>query len=143
VGVQLLPVIGFLVLWQWDRRRRFLEAHPEIVRRRQAKRALRREKIKLRAAVSAGDAAAFGRHAVAAMTIAAAPHFPAHPRALVCGDVLERLEAAEQNGVTGETVRKLFEAADNRFARSPQTRADLIALQAAVEAVLQKLEEKL
>ena len=38
VCVQLAPVAGFLGLWRWDRRRKFLEAHPEIVRRRKAKR---------------------------------------------------------------------------------------------------------
>ncbi len=59
VGVQLAPVLGFLALWQWDRRRRFLEAHPEIVRRRLARRALRREKRALEQAAAAGDAAAF------------------------------------------------------------------------------------
>ena len=97
VGVQVAPAIGFLALWQWDRRRRFLEMHPEIVRRRQARRALRREKCKLQRAVADGDAAAFVRHAAAAMNIAVAPHFPANPQALVCGDVLAQLELADQN----------------------------------------------
>jgi hypothetical protein len=140
IGVQLVPLIGFIALWQWDRRRRFLAAHPEIVRRRKAKRDLRREKIKLQKAVAAGDAAAFTQHAVNAMKIAVAPHFPAHPQALVGGDVLWLLDAA---GRDGETVRAMFAADDSQFAITPTTQADLLSLHSAVEAVLQKLEARL
>ena len=143
VGVQLAPVIGFVALWQWDRRRRFLEAHPEIVRRRQARSALRREKGRLQKAIAAGDAAAFVQHAADAMKISCAPHFPAHPQALVCADVLAQLDGAEQNRRAGETVRKIFAAADSQFAATPQIRADLLALNSDVEAVLQELEAKL
>jgi len=143
VCVQLVPVIGFLALWQWDRRRRFLEAHPEIVRRRQARSALRREKGRLQKAIAAGDAAAFVQHAADAMKISCAPHFPAHPQALVCADVLAQLDGAEQNRRAGETVRKIFAAADSQFAATPQIRADLLALNSDVEAVLQELEAKL
>ncbi len=143
VGVQLAPVIGFVALWRWDRRRRFLEAHPEIVRRRQAHRALRREKRKLQKAVAAGDAAAFVQHAAEAMRIAVAPRDAANPRALVCPDVLAQLGGADQKGRAGETVRKIFAAADAQFAATPQIRADLLALNSDVEAVLQELEEKL
>jgi hypothetical protein len=142
-GVQLAPVLGFLALWQWDRRRRFLEAHPEIVRRRRARRALRREKRALERAASANDAAAFVRHAADAMRISCAPHFPAHPRALVCADVLTQLEGAEANNRGGDTVRKIFAAADAQFAASARTQTDCLALQSDVAAVLQKLEEKL
>ena len=143
VVVQLVPVAGFVLLWQWDRRRRFLAAHPEIVRRRQALRALRREQVKLQKAVAAGDAAAFGRHAAEAMRIACAPHFPAPPQALVGGDVLAQLGEAERNGRAGGTVRKVFAAADAQFASVPPPPVDLIELHSDVAAVLQKLEEKL
>ena len=108
VGVQLAPVIGFVALWRWDRRRRFLEAHPEIVRRRQARRALRREKRQLQKAVADGDAEAFVQHAAEAMRIAVAPRDAANPRALVCADVLAQLDGADQNNRAGETVRKNF-----------------------------------
>ena len=143
VGVQLAPVLGFVALWQWDRRRRFLEAHPEIVRRRQARRALRREKGKLQKAVAAGDAAAFVEHAANAMKISCAPHFPAHPRALVCADVLAQLDGPDQTVRTDETVRKIFAAADAQFAATAQTQTDCLALRSDVEAVIQRLEEKL
>ena len=143
VCLQLVPVVGFLALWQWDRRRRFLEAHPEIVRRRQARRALRREKNKLTKAASAGDVTAFVRHAADALKIVCAPQYPAHPQALVRADVLAQLDDAERIGRAGETVRKIFAAADPRFALTPQAQADLLKIQSDVDAVLQKLEEKL
>jgi len=141
--LQILPVYGFYLLWQWDKRRRFLEAHPEIVRRRKARRDLRREKVKLQKAVSAGDAGKFVQHAAAAMRIAVAPHFPADAQALVGGDVLSQLDEAGRGGQAGETVRKIFAVADAQFAATPPARADLLVLQAAVETTLQKLEEKL
>ena len=143
VGVQLAPAIGFLALWQWDRRRRFLAAHPEIVRRRRARRALRREKRRLQKAVAAGDSEDFLRHAVAALRVACAPHYPAHPRALVCADVLEQLGPAGANGRDADMVRRLFAAADAQFAATPQTRGDLLELNPAMETLLQKLEARL
>jgi hypothetical protein len=142
ICVQLAPVIGFVALWRWDRRRRFLEAHPEIVRRRQARRALRREKSKLQKAAAAGDAAAFVQHAANAMRIAVAPRDAANPRALVCADVLAQLDGAHQNRAR-ETARKIFAAADAQFAASAQTQSGLLELHSEVEAVLKELEEKL
>jgi len=141
IALQLVPAFGFLVLWQWDRRRRFLAAHPEIVRRRQARRSLRKEKVKLQKAMAAGDGKGFVQHAAEAMKIACAPHFPAHPRALVCGEVLAQLE--DPRGAAGETVRKVFAAADSQFAGTPQTPADLLALHSDVMVVLNQLEGKL
>jgi hypothetical protein len=146
VGAQFVPVVGFLALWQWDRRRRFLAAHPELVRRRQARRALRREKRKLQKAADAGDAPAFVRHAAEAMKIACAPHFPAHPQALVCADVLTQLNGADQNGRFSDIVRKIFTAADAQFAATPSNipgPADALAWKSDVESILQSLEAKL
>ena len=143
VALQFLPVIGFLALWRWDCRRRFFAAHPEIVRRRKAKRDLRREKIKLQNAFVAGDAEKVARHAADAMKIAVAPNYPANPQALVCADVLAQIDATEQNGRARETVREIFMAADTQFSLAPQTQADLLKLKSEIEAVLLKLEEKL
>ncbi len=143
IGIQIAPVIALFALWRWDCRRRFLEAHPEIVRRRLARRALRREKFNLKKAAASSNTDAFVQHAVAAMQIAGAPNYPANPHALVCADVLAQLDSAEQSGRIGETVRKVFAAADARFALTPQTQASLLALAEDVENVLLKLEEKL
>jgi hypothetical protein len=143
VGVQLMPVIGFLALWQWDRRRRFWEAHPDQFRRREARRALQREKIALQKSVATGDATAFVQHAVNALRIAVAPHYPANPQALVCADVLAQLDDAERAGRAGETVRKIFAAVDAQFASTAQAQADWLALQPAMAELLLKLEAKL
>jgi hypothetical protein len=143
VVVQILPIVGFIVLWRWDERRRFLEAHPDIVRRRRAKRDLRREKIKIQRAIAASDSESFVRHAAAAMQFAVAPHFPADARALVGADVLAQLCDAQRNGSGGETVRKIFAAADAQFAIAEQTQMDVLALQPEVETMLKMLEEKL
>lgn len=143
VVVQLAPVAAFLALWQWDRRRRYLAAHPEIVRRARARRALRREKQRLKQAIATGDAGAFVQHAARAMSIAVAPHFPAEARAMVGADVLTQLDAAAQNGPGAETVRQIFAAADAQFAAHPPPPPELAALCPGVESVLQALEEKL
>ena len=143
VGIQLLPVAGFCLLWQWDRHRRFLEAHPDLVRRRKARRDLRRKKMELQKAAAAGDAESFIQLAAAAMRIAVAPHYPANPQALVGGDVLARLDSASQNGGTADTVKQIFAATDRRFAAQAKPPADWLALNADVEAVLQQLEAKL
>ncbi|HEX3625834.1 MAG TPA: BatD family protein [Verrucomicrobiae bacterium] len=143
VVFQIIPILGILGLWQWDRRRRFLEAHPEIVRRREARRLLRREKRLLLGAARRGDEAAIVRHAANAMKIASSPHYAAHPQALVCGDILNHLHDTDRNGAIGETVRKIFAAADARFASAPNGAANWPALTSDVSTVLLKLEEQL
>ena len=143
VFLALLPLYVIFRIWQRDERRRFLEAHPEIVRRMKARKDLRVEKIKLREAVAAGDAEKFVRHAAAALRIVVAPHFPADDRALVGGDVLAQLDETERGGVAGETVRKIFAAADAQFAGTKKETADLLGINSAVQAVLEKLEAKL
>ena len=77
------------------------------------------------------------------MRIAVAPRDAANPRALVCADVLAQLGSADQNNRAGETVRKIFAAADAQFAASAKTQADCLALESGVEAVLAELEAKL
>ncbi|MDR3459487.1 MAG: hypothetical protein P4N60_18825 [Verrucomicrobiae bacterium] len=143
VCLQILPVLAFIALWRWDERRRFLEAHPDIVRRRRAKRDLHREKIKMQRAASAGEADAFARHAAAALRIAVAPHILADAQALVGADVLSQMDEAERTGPAGETVRKVFAATDVQFAATAQSRADLLGSQTDVDGVLEKLEERL
>lgn len=143
VFLALLPLYVFFRIWQWDERRQFLEGHPEIVRRMKAQKDLRVEKNKLRKAAAAGDAEKFVRHAAAALRIVVAPHFPADDRALVGGDVLSQLDEAERSGVAGETVRKIFAAADAQFAGAKKEPVDLLGINSDLQAVLEKLEEKL
>ena len=145
--VQAAPIAAFLGLWSWDRRRRFLEEHPEILVRRRARRALRRNWRTLRRAASGGDGAAFATAAVSALRVACAPHFPAEPRALVGEDVIHLLgqnEAPAGPDGTAAVVRRFFAVTDeSRFSKTPANAGDLLALQAQLELVLQRLEARL
>jgi hypothetical protein len=142
--LQLAPAGAFFGLWSWDRRRRFLEQHPDVLWRRRARRALHRERRALEKAASAGDASRFGILAVSAMRIACAPHYPAEPRALVGGDVLALLPEGDRTGRTGEVVRRFFSITDaERFSCTQPPTSDLLALQPDLESILNQLEERL
>ena len=139
--VQGLPVLGFIGLRIWERRRRRWEQHPEWRRRREARRALRRAR---RVLERAADDADFLRGAVSALQIACAPHYPATPRALVCGDILQLFPAAEREGEPGETVRRIFAAADTAaFAANKGTRSNILAEKVRLKKILANLEERL
>ena len=142
--VQLTPAVAFFGLWRWDRRRRYLEKHPDIILRRRARRALRRQWRILRRAARAADARGFAAAAVNAMRVACAPHYPAEPRALVGGDVLPLLPEPERAGRSGEVVRRFFAVTDAvRFDTAPPSATELLPLQPELERVLQQLEQKL
>jgi hypothetical protein len=143
-AVQIAPVLLFGGLWLWDRRRQYLEQHPEIVRRRRARRELRRVKRQLHRAAQAGSAADFTRLGVSALQIACAPHFPADPRALVCGDVMEVLDAEERRGKAGEIVRQFFTTSDlKNFSDSNNCDGQLLSLAGGLDGILVKLEARL
>ena len=142
--VQLAPAACFLGLWVWDRRRRYLEGHPEVILRRQARRALRRHRRTARRAARAADATHFGAAAVNALRAACAPHYPAEPRALVGGDVLQLLPEVERVGRGGEVVRRFFAVTDAaEFSTAKPNAAELFRLQPELERVLQQLEQRL
>ena len=142
--IQLAPAFAFFGLWSWDRRRRYLETHPDIVLRRRAKRALRRQRRVLQRAARVADAPRFATAAVNAMRVACAPHYPAEPRALVGGDVLPLLSETERSGRAGEVVRRFFNATDAaRFGTAAPSVADLLPLKPDLDRVLQELEERL
>jgi len=144
LGAQLVPLFGFVGLWFWDRRRRFFEQHPEVLVRRRARQALRRERSALDNAVRKSDAVAFARSAVVALRVAGAPHFPAMPRALVGRDIIELFDGAKRDGRTGEVVRKIFTVTDAvQFSPSPQELSELLALQPELDRILDQLEERL
>lgn len=142
--VQLAPALALSGLWIWARRRRYDELHPELVRRRQARRALRHAKRAIRRAAAAGDAPGFVRRAVAALQVAAAPHFPAEPRALVCGEVLSLFDAGERCGRTGEVIRSLFTRDETAcFGREIEALPPPFKLQSELEGILQRMEARL
>jgi hypothetical protein len=144
---QLAPAAAFAGLWAWDRRRRYLERHPDVVLRRRALRALRRQWRTARHAARRGNAEEFAAAAVKAMQVACAPHYPAEPRALVGSDVLE-LICSPGNGQDSrksvQAVRRFFSITDaSRFADSPAVFTELLSLQPELDDVLQQLEAKL
>ena len=144
--VQLLPVAGLLGLMRWAQHLRYLEAHPEIMRRRRARRALRREKRQWRRAIAAGDAPGFVQSAANAMRIAPAHRiFPAEPQALVCADVLSQLDSEDQTSHVGETVREDFHGGGRAVCRDAGGAGgcDDIARGQGGHRSLMKLEEKL
>jgi len=144
VGIQVAPALVFAGLWWWERRRRYLELHPEIVRRRRARRDLRQAKHRLRRAAEAGVPAEFAQSSVNALRIACAPHFPANPRALVCADVLAVLSEDERRGEAGHLIRQLFTAADAKsFGESREAQGGLLRLTPGLNVVLTKLEARL
>jgi hypothetical protein len=138
------PVLGLVALWLESRRRQFWEAHPDLWRRREARRALHRERRKLRAAAEAKDARGFAASGVQAIRLVCAPHFPAEPRALVCGDVLQLLPEAERLGEPGTVVRRFFLETDAlNFAGVPGDTSRLLELQAPLDRLLATLEVRL
>jgi len=142
--VQFGPVAGLLAWWGWARRQRYLAAHPEILRRRHARRALRHERRVLHGAVARNDPAGFARSAVAALQIASAPHYPAEPRALVCGDVLGLFDERQQRGQTGDTIRRVFAQCDaTDFSASHRNGNPLFELKVELDRILKQMEARL
>jgi len=142
--VQLAPGAAFLGLWGWDRRRRYLEQHPDVVLRGRARRALRRQKRVLQRAVERSDGPAFAAAAAGALRIACSPHYPAQPEALVCGDILPFLPEPARVGRPGETVRRIFAAADAAsYSADHGNEGDLLSLRPVLDGILTQLEAKL
>jgi hypothetical protein len=144
--LQLAPAALFGALWLWDCRRRHLELHPEILRRRYARRALRREWRTARQAARSGDAPKFTTAAVNAMRAGCAPHYPAEPRALVGGDVIQLLAAGEHARPEreGEIVRRFFASADAaEFNGEKEDGRELLGLRPELDSVLEHLEQRL
>ena len=141
---QLVPAAAFFALWAWDRRRRFLEQHPEIILRRRARRALLREWRAVRQAARNADAQAFAAAAVRAIRVACAPHYPADPRALVGADVLELLRGSGAPAGSADAVRRFFSVTDaSLFATGSTDATELLALQPELDQVLGQLESRL
>jgi len=141
---QLVPAAALGGLWIWDRRRRFLREHPEVVLKRRARLGLRREWRRARRAAEARDAAGFAQGAAGALREACAPHGAANPSALVCADVLKELPPDEQRGAGAEMVRRLFSAADAlSFGGAENRPDDLLSLRPELERILEGLKARL
>jgi tetratricopeptide (TPR) repeat protein len=142
--VQLAPAFFFAVLWQWERRRRYFETHPEELLRRRARRALRRERRGLKSAAQSGDAAKYLQRAIAALRIAAAPHYPAEPRALVGADILALLEESDRVGSAGRVATEFFSSYDAQaFSSAATPITGLLSKTTEFDRLLDLLESKL
>jgi hypothetical protein len=140
-AVQSVPVLCLLGAWGLERRRRFLLAHPDIVRRRIARRALRRERKMLRRCARLNDEPSFVTHVAAAMRVAAAPHLPAVDRAVVCEDVLSVVESAAHRNGRSKLVREIFEAENAACFSKEATRCShLLEARNEIEALLNEME---
>jgi hypothetical protein len=144
LALQLVPAVALAALWAWDRRRRFLEDHPELVRRRRARRAMQRELKLARQAAHAGDAAGYLRAAANALREGSAPHTEANPAAFVARDVVHELPHTVAVGEDGALVQKLFAELDAaRITGRFPGREELLRHHAGVERLAQRLEERL
>jgi hypothetical protein len=143
-AAQLLPAGLLAGLWIWDRRRRHLAAHPEILLKRRARRAMRRELQLARRAAAMRDTVSFVHRASNALREACAPHIAAHPGSLVCADVLREFSTPGDAPRQGELVRKLFAADDAlRFGGKIRDEHELLALRPELESLLEKLKGRL
>jgi len=142
--LQLAPAALLGGLWLRERRRRFLELHPEVVLRARARRGLRRQLRLARHAAAARDTRGFVTATVNAMREACAPRAAANPAALVCADVLEALAPAERDHAEGQLVRTLFGVADaDRFEDLAPDGTRVLALQPQIETLLEKWRARL
>lgn len=143
-ALQLIPALALGGLGLWDRRRRYLAQHPEVVLKARARRRLRRHVRLLQRAAAAREATGFVHAAVGALREVCAPFEAANPEALVCADVLRALGPAERIGTEGRLVCALFAAADaHHFEDQAPEGAAVLALQPELEALLAKWREKL
>jgi hypothetical protein len=144
LALQLVPASLLGGLWLWDRRRRYLARHPDLVLKARARRGLRRHLRHLRRAAMVRDGRAFAAAAVGALREAWAPFEAANPDALVCADVLRGLPPAEREGAEGQLVRQLFAAADaQRFLDPAPDGTALLQAQPQIEALLAKWRNRL
>ncbi len=131
LAIELTPPALLLALWAWRRRRDYLAANPQIIRRRRAHAAARRALARARTAARKGDRAEFLRASAGALREAASPLDTARAESLTREDVLRLL-----NGDDGASsvARKVLDSAD---AASYST-AEVVAMEP--RALLPELE---
>lgn len=138
--IQLVPALALTGFWLWARRRAYLEAHPEILLRRRARRGIRRHLQATSRAASARDSKGFVTSAISALREASAPRGAANPDSLVCADVLAELPQPERQGRAGEMVRQLFAMGDAlRYGGPVKEGPDLFSLKPDLEQLVHRL----
>ncbi len=109
--LQAVPALILATLWLRRRRADFLVAHPEVIRRRRARQAVRRHLSRARSAARARKPEEFVAAGVDAIREAAAPLDTAQAQSLVLEEVLSKFDESERSGEPGRIVRKFFETA--------------------------------
>jgi hypothetical protein len=109
LAAQLLPIAFLVTLWATKRRREFLAANPQIIRRRKARAAARLALSEARSAARQGDANAFLAASTRAIREAAAPLDTAQAASLTAEEVLQILRDDER---ASKTAKAIFENAE-------------------------------
>jgi hypothetical protein len=138
--LELAPPVLLLALWAWRRRREYLAANPQIIRRRRAHAAARRALARARAAARKGDRGEFLRASAGALREAASPLDTAHADSLTREDVLRLLE---NDAGASAVARKVLDSADavnysTADAGSMEPRALLPELERAVHTLARR-----
>src|SRR6185295_17880499 len=107
--LELAPPVLLLALWAWRRRREYLAANPQIIRRCRAHAAARRALARARAAARKGDRGEFLRASAGALREAASPLDTAHADSLTREDVLRLLD---NDAGASAVARKVLDSAD-------------------------------
>ena len=108
-AAELVPPALLLVLWAWRRRRDYLAANPQIIRRRRAHAAARRALARARTAARKGDRGEFLRASAGALREAASPLDTARAASLTREDVLRLLN---DDAGASAVARKVLDSAD-------------------------------
>lgn len=138
--LQAVPPLTLLVLWAWQRRRRYLAANPQVLRRRLARRAARQHLDKARAAVRRGDQTQFLNEGVRALREAVAPLDSTLPDSLVAEEVIRHFQ---DDADAKEAVTRIYEAANSAYAPVGMGTLQPVSLLSSLESVIAKLNSKL
>ena len=106
---ELTPAVLLIALWAWRRRRDWLAANPQIIRRRRAHAAARRALARARTAARTGDRGEFLRASAGALREAASPLDTARADSLTRDDVLRLLK---DDTDASAVARKVLDSAD-------------------------------
>jgi hypothetical protein len=139
--LQTVPASLLASFWAREHRRRYLADHPEVLRKRRARRGLHRQLRRLRRYHAAKEANGFALAGVDALREVCAPFTAAHPQAIACQDVLALLPPDPAAAQDRELVRTFFNAADaHRFNHQARCPADVLALRPDLENLVAHLK---
>ena len=108
-AAEFVPPVLLLALWAWRRRRDWLAANPQFIRRRRAHAAARRALARARTAARKGDRGEFLRASAGALREAASPLDTARADSLTREDVLRLLN---DDAGASAVARKVLDSAD-------------------------------